>query len=116
MRENLNPSVFGKADSDKVSIREKDVRLSLYPKRAITWENLNPGVFDKVSIQELDMSKCLVITPSYCLLPEDYLVTMACWRSEVGAHLLNDFWVCTASGNKNCTPKNTGQKQVSART
>ncbi|KAK1549234.1 hypothetical protein Q3G72_033190 [Acer saccharum] len=81
MRENSNPSVFGKAD------------------------------LDKVSIQELDLSKCLVITPSYQLLPKDYPVTMASRRSKVGAHLLNDFWVCTASGNKNYTPKIRGRNK-----
>ncbi|KAK4843915.1 hypothetical protein QYF36_014258 [Acer negundo] len=81
MRENSNPIVFGKADPDKVSI------------------------------QELDLSKCLVITPSYRLLPEDYPVTMASRRSEVGAHLFNDFWVCTASGNKNYTPKIRGRNK-----
>ncbi|KAK1565371.1 hypothetical protein Q3G72_024998 [Acer saccharum] len=77
---------------------------------------MNPSVFgkaapDKVSIQELDLSKCLVITPSYRLLPEDYPVTMASRRSEVGAHLLNDFWLCTASGNKNYTPKIRGRNK-----
>ncbi|KAH7549417.1 hypothetical protein JRO89_XS13G0029100 [Xanthoceras sorbifolium] len=80
---------------------EEDVRFLLHPLQSrtetITRKDSNPDVFDKtesdkVSIQDLDLSKCQAGTPSYRLLPEDFPVAMASQRSELGAQVLNDFW------------------------
>ncbi|KAJ0243536.1 Histone deacetylase interacting domain-containing protein [Hirschfeldia incana] len=45
------------------------------------------------SIQELDLSDCVLCTPSYRLLPSDYP------RHKSGAAVLNDHWVCVNPGH-----------------
>ncbi|KAL5817859.1 hypothetical protein ACOSQ3_026237 [Xanthoceras sorbifolium] len=99
---------------------EEDVRFLLHPLQSrtetIARKDSNPDVFDKtesdkVSIQDLDLSKCQAGTPSYRLLPEDFPVAMASQRSELGAQVLNDFWVCTPLGNRDYSSKHRGRNK-----
>ncbi|CAA2967038.1 paired amphipathic helix Sin3-like 2 isoform X2 [Olea europaea subsp. europaea] len=63
------------------------------------------------SVQELDLSNCESCTPSYRLLPEDYPITSASQRSELGAQVLNDHWVSVTSGSEDYSFKHMRRNQ-----
>ncbi|KAK1374318.1 paired amphipathic helix protein Sin3-like 2 [Heracleum sosnowskyi] len=63
------------------------------------------------SIQELDLSNCQRCTPSYRLLPEDYPIPSASQRSELGAQVLNDYWVSVTSGSEDYSFKHMRRNQ-----
>ncbi|GAB2299874.1 hypothetical protein Dimus_033925 [Dionaea muscipula] len=63
------------------------------------------------SIQELDLSNCQRCTPSYRLLPDDYPVATASQRSEMGAQVLNDYWVSVTSGSEDYSFKHMRRNQ-----
>ncbi|KAI3452368.1 hypothetical protein Pfo_009033 [Paulownia fortunei] len=63
------------------------------------------------SIQELDLSNCQRCTPSYRLLPEDYPISSASQRSELGAQVLNDHWVSVTSGSEDYSFKHMRRNQ-----
>ncbi|CAA2958732.1 paired amphipathic helix Sin3-like 2 isoform X1 [Olea europaea subsp. europaea] len=63
------------------------------------------------SIQELDLSNCQSCTPSYRLLPEDYPITSASQRSELGGLVLNDHWVSVTSGSEDYSFKHMRRNQ-----
>ncbi|KAL0395669.1 UNVERIFIED_CONTAM: Paired amphipathic helix protein Sin3-like 2 [Sesamum calycinum] len=63
------------------------------------------------SIQELDLSNCQRCSPSYRLLPEDYPITTASQRSELGAQVLNDHWVSVTSGSEDYSFKHMRRNQ-----
>lgn len=49
------------------------------------------------SIQDIDLSKCKQVSPSYWLLPDDFQTPLASHRLEVDAQVLNDNLVCCVS-------------------
>ncbi|CAK7328041.1 unnamed protein product [Dovyalis caffra] len=63
------------------------------------------------SIQELDLSNCGRCTPSYRLLPDDYPISSASQRSELGAQVLNDHWVSVTSGSEDYSFKHMRRNQ-----
>ncbi|TYH99630.1 hypothetical protein ES332_A11G079500v1 [Gossypium tomentosum] len=63
------------------------------------------------SIQELDLSTCQRCTPSYRLLPDDYPIPSASQRSELGAQVLNDYWVSVTSGSEDYSFKHMRRNQ-----
>ncbi|XP_039024409.1 paired amphipathic helix protein Sin3-like 2 isoform X2 [Hibiscus syriacus] len=63
------------------------------------------------SIQELDLSNCQICTPSYRLLPDDYPIPVASQRSELGARVLNDYWVSVTSGSEDYSFKHMRRNQ-----
>ncbi|KAE8717151.1 Paired amphipathic helix protein Sin3-like 1 [Hibiscus syriacus] len=63
------------------------------------------------SIQELDLSNCQNCTPSYRLLPDDYPIPVASQRSELGASVLNDYWVSVTSGSEDYSFKHMRRNQ-----
>ncbi|GAB4831786.1 hypothetical protein Ancab_005798 [Ancistrocladus abbreviatus] len=63
------------------------------------------------SIQELDLSNCQRCTPSYRLLPDDYPIPTASQRSEIGAQVLNDYWVSVTSGSEDYSFKHMRRNQ-----
>lgn len=52
------------------------------------------------SIQDLDLSKCKQVSPSYWRLPEYYWMPLASNRSEIGDQVLNDNLVCASTGTE----------------
>ncbi|KAI4389240.1 hypothetical protein MLD38_001488 [Melastoma candidum] len=63
------------------------------------------------SIQELDLSDCQRCTPSYRLLPNDYPISQASQRSELGAQVFNDHWVSVTSGSEDYSFKHMRKNQ-----
>ncbi|GMI99169.1 SIN3-like 2 [Hibiscus trionum] len=63
------------------------------------------------SIQELDLSNCQSCTPSYRLLPDDYPIPVASQKSELGAQVLNDYWVSVTSGSEDYSFKHMRRNQ-----
>lgn len=63
------------------------------------------------SIQELDLSNCERCTPSYRFLPDDYPISSASQRSELGAQVLNDHWVSVTSGSEDYSFKHMRRNQ-----
>ncbi|KAJ6423884.1 hypothetical protein OIU84_024789 [Salix udensis] len=63
------------------------------------------------SIQELDLSNCERCTPSYRFLPDDYPISTASQRSELGAQVLNDHWVSVTSGSEDYSFKHMRRNQ-----
>ncbi|XP_022774459.1 paired amphipathic helix protein Sin3-like 2 [Durio zibethinus] len=63
------------------------------------------------SIQELDLSNCQRCTPSYRLLPDDYPISSASQRSQLGAQVLNDHWVSVTSGSEDYSFKHMRRNQ-----
>ncbi|XP_072983641.1 paired amphipathic helix protein Sin3-like 3 isoform X1 [Typha latifolia] len=62
-------------------------------------------------ISELDLSNCHRCTPSYRLLPKSYPIPPASHRTELGASLLNDFWVSVTSGSEDYSFKHMRKNQ-----
>ncbi|XP_026443607.1 paired amphipathic helix protein Sin3-like 4 isoform X1 [Papaver somniferum] len=62
-------------------------------------------------ISELDLSNCQRCTPSYRLLPKNYPIPSASQRSELGAQVLNDFWVSVTSGSEDYSFKHMRKNQ-----
>lgn len=82
------------------------------PKREIDSAKEKPNKeYTSKSIQELDLSNCKRCTPSYRLLPDDYPIPTASQRSEVGAEVLNDYWVSVTSGSEDYSFKHMRRNQ-----
>ncbi|KDO42837.1 hypothetical protein CISIN_1g016325mg [Citrus sinensis] len=67
------------------------------------------------SIQDLDLSKCKQVSPSYWRLPEYYWMPLASNRSEIGDQVLNDNLVCASTGTERSSFKQrrrTKQEEV----
>ncbi|KAK6931145.1 Histone deacetylase interacting domain [Dillenia turbinata] len=62
-------------------------------------------------IQELDLSNCERCTPSYRLLPKNYPIPSASHRTEIGAAVLNDYWVSVTSGSEDYSFKHMRKNQ-----
>ncbi|XP_034687109.1 paired amphipathic helix protein Sin3-like 3 isoform X3 [Vitis riparia] len=62
-------------------------------------------------IQELDLSNCERCTPSYRLLPKNYPIPSASQRTELGAEVLNDYWVSVTSGSEDYSFKHMRKNQ-----
>ncbi|XAR48027.1 hypothetical protein NMG60_11030718 [Bertholletia excelsa] len=62
-------------------------------------------------IQELDLSNCEQCTPSYRLLPKNYPIPSVSQRTEIGAQVLNDFWVSVTSGSEDYSFKHMRKNQ-----
>ncbi|KAK6922109.1 Paired amphipathic helix [Dillenia turbinata] len=62
-------------------------------------------------IQELDLSNCERCTPSYRLLPKNYPIPSASHRTELGAEVLNDYWVSVTSGSEDYSFKHMRKNQ-----
>ncbi|KAM7269592.1 hypothetical protein ACFE04_025089 [Oxalis oulophora] len=83
----------------------KDVgshRMSLYSSKDKYWAK---------PINELDLSNCERCTPSYRLLPTNYPIACASQRTELGAEVLNDFWVSVTSGSEDYSFKHMRKNQ-----
>ncbi|KAL9226585.1 hypothetical protein vseg_002380 [Gypsophila vaccaria] len=87
-------------EKDKVSKREMDSAKEKSNKE-----------YSSKSIQELDLSNCERCSPSYRLLPADYPIPMASQRSEIGAQVLNDYWVSVTSGSEDYSFKHMRRNQ-----
>lgn len=67
------------------------------------------------SIQDLDLSKCKQVSPSYWRLPEYYWMPLASNSSEIGDQVLNDNLVCASTGTERSSFKQrrrTKQEEV----
>uniref|UniRef100_A0A5B6ZFS1 Putative paired amphipathic helix protein Sin3-like 4 isoform X2 n=1 Tax=Davidia involucrata TaxID=16924 RepID=A0A5B6ZFS1_DAVIN len=62
-------------------------------------------------IQELDLSNCERCTPSYRLLPKNYPIPSVSQRTELGAEVLNDYWVSVTSGSEDYSFKHMRKNQ-----
>ncbi|KAL1550937.1 paired amphipathic helix protein Sin3-like 5 isoform X4 [Salvia divinorum] len=62
-------------------------------------------------IQDLDLSNCESCTPSYKLLPENFPVPTASWRTKIGDEVLNDRWVSVTSGSEDYSFKHMQKNQ-----
>ncbi|XP_073300391.1 paired amphipathic helix protein Sin3-like 4 isoform X2 [Primulina huaijiensis] len=88
-----------------IAFNPKDVsghRMSLYASK------------DKLmakSIHELDLIDCESCTPSYRLLPQNYPISLASHRTEIGAKVLNDRWVSVTSGSEDYSFKHMRKNQ-----
>ncbi|XP_075524441.1 paired amphipathic helix protein Sin3-like 3 isoform X2 [Primulina tabacum] len=88
-----------------IAFNPKDVsghRMSLYASK------------DKLmakSIHELDLTDCESCTPSYRLLPQNYPISLASHRTEIGAKVLNDRWVSVTSGSEDYSFKHMRKNQ-----
>ncbi|KAL9230128.1 hypothetical protein vseg_005517 [Gypsophila vaccaria] len=82
------------------------------PKREVDPAKEKPNKdYSSKSIQELDLSNCQRCTPSYRLLPPDYPIPTVSHRSELGAQLLNDYWVSVTSGSEDYSFKHMRRNQ-----
>ncbi|XP_021760068.1 paired amphipathic helix protein Sin3-like 2 isoform X1 [Chenopodium quinoa] len=92
----------------QVRVDEKDKG----PKRELDPAKEKPNrEYTSKSIQELDLSNCERCTPSYRLLPDDYPIPTASQRSEIGAQVLNDYWVSVTSGSEDYSFKHMRRNQ-----
>ncbi|GAB4827456.1 hypothetical protein Ancab_034340 [Ancistrocladus abbreviatus] len=94
--------------SVKVDDKDKDQKREL---EGMKVKDRNKEEYLAKSIQELDLSNCQRCTPSYCLLPDDYPITTASQRSEMGAQVLNDYWVSVTSGSEDYSFKHMRRNQ-----
>ncbi|KAK8964060.1 Paired amphipathic helix protein Sin3-like 4 [Platanthera guangdongensis] len=62
-------------------------------------------------ISELDLSNCQRCSPSYRLLPKNYVMPAASQRTGLGASLLNDVWVSVTSGSEDYSFKHMRKNQ-----
>ncbi|XP_039121136.1 paired amphipathic helix protein Sin3-like 4 isoform X2 [Dioscorea cayenensis subsp. rotundata] len=62
-------------------------------------------------ISELDLSNCQRCTPSYRLLPKNYPLPAASYRTELGTSVLNDLWVSVTSGSEDYSFKHMRKNQ-----
>jgi len=62
-------------------------------------------------ISELDLSNCERCTPSYRLLPKNYMKSVASYRTDLAAELLNDNWVSVTSGSEDYSFKHMRKNQ-----
>ncbi|XP_061360798.1 paired amphipathic helix protein Sin3-like 4 isoform X1 [Gastrolobium bilobum] len=86
-------------------IANKDVsgpKMSLY---------LSKDKYCSKPINELDLSNCDQCTPSYRLLPKNYLIPLASQKTELGAEVLNDHWVSVTSGSEDYSFKHMRKNQ-----
>lgn len=82
------------------------------PKRDIDPAKEKPNRdYTSKSIQELDLSNCERCTPSYRLLPADYPIPTVSQRSDIGAQVLNDYWVSVTSGSEDYSFKHMRRNQ-----
>ncbi|XP_073050170.1 paired amphipathic helix protein Sin3-like 4 isoform X2 [Primulina eburnea] len=63
------------------------------------------------SIHELDLTDCESCTLSYRLLPQNYPISLASHRTEIGAKVLNDRWVSVTSGSEDYSFKHMRKNQ-----
>ncbi|KAJ0265897.1 Histone deacetylase interacting domain-containing protein [Hirschfeldia incana] len=62
-------------------------------------------------INELDLSECAQCSPSYRLLPDDYLIQIPSYRNKLGEKVLNDHWVSVTSGSEDYSFKHMRKNQ-----
>ncbi|KAK4598272.1 hypothetical protein RGQ29_015659 [Quercus rubra] len=62
-------------------------------------------------INELDLSNCERCTPSYRLLPKNYPIPSASYRTDLGGQVLNDNWVSVTSGSEDYSFKHMRKNQ-----
>uniref|UniRef100_A0A0R0L652 Histone deacetylase interacting domain-containing protein n=1 Tax=Glycine max TaxID=3847 RepID=A0A0R0L652_SOYBN len=87
------------------AIANKDVlgsKMSLYPSKE---------KYLSKPINELDLSNCDQCTPSYRLLPKNYPIPVASQKTELGAEVLNDYWVSVTSGSEDYSFKHMRKNQ-----
>ncbi|MCL7022371.1 hypothetical protein MKW94_028700 [Papaver nudicaule] len=72
---------------------------------------LNKDKYMAKPISELDLSNCQRCTPSYRLLPKNYPIPSASQKTELGAQVLNDFWVSVTSGSEDYSFKHMRKNQ-----
>ncbi|CAH2047457.1 unnamed protein product [Thlaspi arvense] len=63
------------------------------------------------AINELDLIECAQCTPSYRLLPDDYLIQTPSYRNSLGEKVLNDHWVSVTSGSEDYSFKHMRKNQ-----
>ncbi|CAK9162852.1 unnamed protein product [Ilex paraguariensis] len=96
--------------SKSMKVEEKDKEMKREMDGAKEKDRCKEKYWGK-SIQELDLSNCQSCTPSYRLLPEDYPIPSASQRSELGAQVLNDYWVSVTSGSEDYSFKHMRRNQ-----
>ncbi|KAJ4723022.1 Paired amphipathic helix SIN3-like protein [Melia azedarach] len=86
----------------------RETSVSLQPSTATTKINKKQKQMEK-SVHELDLSKCIRISPSYWMLPEEYRKSLGGERSQV----LNNEFVCVSqkSGNYSCNHRQIKQQE-----
>eukprot|EP00252_Welwitschia_mirabilis_P014418 TRINITY_DN3168_c0_g1_i2.p1 TRINITY_DN3168_c0_g1~~TRINITY_DN3168_c0_g1_i2.p1 ORF type:complete len:1345 (-),score=339.72 TRINITY_DN3168_c0_g1_i2:26-4060(-) len=62
-------------------------------------------------ISDLDLSNCESCTPSYRLLPKNYIKSIASFRTELASEVLNDNWVSVTSGSEDYSFKHMRRNQ-----
>lgn len=88
-----------------------------FEKNAVSSGHKGPSIISRGDkyipkpISELDLSNCERCTPSYRLLPDNYLMPPASQRSELGAQVLNDCWVSVTSGSEDYSFKHMRKNQ-----
>lgn len=108
-------------DADKDCEYERDEKdgdrgeKDRYEKNGVSSSHKGPSISrDKhipKPISELDLSNCERCTPSYRLLPDNYLMPPASQRSKLGAQVLNDCWVSVTSGSEDYSFKHMRKNQ-----
>ncbi|KAI3970604.1 hypothetical protein MKX01_024251 [Papaver californicum] len=97
-------------ERDRERERERVDRSSSAAGHKVTTPNRGEKYMAK-PISELDLSNCQRCTPSYRLLPKNYPIPSASQRSELGAQVLNDFWVSVTSGSEDYSFKHMRKNQ-----
>ncbi|XXG59224.1 hypothetical protein AAC387_Pa04g1344 [Persea americana] len=97
-------------ERDRDKERERFEKNAPFPQRDSASRSLFPNNITK-PISELDLSNCLRCTPSYRLLPNYYPTPQASCRTELGAAVLNDFWVSVTSGSEDYSFKHMRKNQ-----
>ncbi|XP_074569740.1 paired amphipathic helix protein Sin3-like 4 isoform X1 [Curcuma longa] len=112
-------------DKDKEKDQEMVEREKDREKERVTErEKVDKGILQKANlflnkekynlwkpISELDLSNCQRCTPSYRFLPKNYPIPPTSHRTELGASLLNDFWVSVTSGSEDYSFKHMRKNQ-----
>ncbi|KAM7468597.1 hypothetical protein LguiB_016159 [Lonicera macranthoides] len=112
--EGRSPRSIKVEDRDREHDRENSKSVALGSKEVVGQKM--PSYFSKDKymtkpIQELDLSNCDSCTPSYRLLPKNYLIPSASQRTEIGAQVLNDHWVSVTSGSEDYSFKHMRKNQ-----
>ncbi|KAL6507331.1 hypothetical protein OROGR_023526 [Orobanche gracilis] len=104
-------SLWSEGDSSKaLKVEEKEKEPKHEVEGGKEKDRYNLKYWEK-SIQELDLSDCKRCSPSYRLLPKDYPIPSASQRSELGAQVLNDYWVSVTSGSEDYSFKHMRRNQ-----
>eukprot|EP01018_Ginkgo_biloba_P004031 Gb_11760 [translate_table: standard] len=89
-------------ESTKVSVLSNKDKYSNKPISELDLSNC---------VSELDLSKCERCTPSYRLLPNNYMKSVSSYRTDLAKEVLNDNWVSVTSGSEDYSFKHMRKNQ-----